>query len=249
MTITCQLWRQCKKQGWGMPAASQASHSECSRQLQHISMHSWRTMARTTMTSYDSKYSVAVSSVVVMGSCSWSLQLLLLQQLIAAVDCSCRILDCDCCGCWVWLGCCGHWLWLWWSLIVAVAVVDCGCLGCWLLIFCGQWLLLSWSLTAAIMDVAVMVVDCKIVIRLVSCGNREKQSHGNNQLGVSTISAQSHCQYSKTMTARLQSTSLPVVVQSGISKKIFTKKWQSTGWFLLPRGVGFGNSCRVTASE
>jgi len=35
----------------------------------------------------------------------------------------------------------------------------------------------------------------------------------------------------------------------GGSEKIFTRKWQSTGWFLLPGGGGFGNSCSVIATE
>ena len=58
------------------------------------------------------------------GSCSHGLfQLVAAVVAVAAVDCGRRILDCDCCSCWLWLG-------LLRSLIVAVAVVDCGCCGC-----------------------------------------------------------------------------------------------------------------------
>jgi len=170
MTITCQLCQQCKKQGWGMPAASQASQSECSRQPQHISM------VRSKNNGNDNNDKLRQLIIMWLSVLWWScshgfLQLVCAVVVVAAADCSCRVLDCDCCSCWVWLGCCSHWLWLWWSLIVAVAVVDCGCLGCWLLMFCGRWLLLSWSLTAAIMDVLLGLL---IVIWLVGYGNREK---------------------------------------------------------------------------
>jgi len=113
--------------------------------------HSRRTRTTTTMKSYDKLRQQKFCGChfcggsCSMGSCSWSLQLLLLRPLIVAaaswiatvavVGCGLAVAIIDC---------------LLQSLIMAVAAVDCGCFGCWWLIFCSWCLLLSRSLTVAI---------------------------------------------------------------------------------------------------